>query len=205
MAFNSYSGLKDTIGVWLQRTSSSDDIQVYADDFIDIAEERLARDLRIRANEATLNVTLSGGAASIPSDFIEIKHAYIDGSPAQPLNPVPSDWLLDNYPTRSSDAKPVFLAEDGGSFIFGPYPDKDYVLKGVYYKRPAALSLANETNEWTDNCPDVLLWAALVETAPFLMNDQRIATWEAKYQAAKQRVNLDERKRTRRYARIRVS
>lgn len=205
MAFNSYSGLKDTIGVWLQRTSSSDDIQVYADDFIDIAEERLARDLRIRANEATLNVTLSGGAASIPSDFIEIKHVYIDGSPAQPLNPVPSDWLLDNYPTRSSDAKPVFLAEDGGSFIFGPYPDKDYVLKGVYYKRPAALSLANETNEWTDNCPDVLLWAALVETAPFLMNDQRIATWEAKYQAAKQRVNLDERKRTRRYARIRVS
>lgn len=205
MAFNSYSGLKDTIGVWLQRTSSSDDIQVYADDFIDIAEERLARDLRIRANEATLNVTLSGGAASIPSDFIEIKHVYIDGSPVQPLNPVPSDWLLDNYPTRSSDAKPVFLAEDGGSFIFGPYPDKDYVLKGVYYKRPAALSLANETNEWTDNCPDVLLWAALVETAPFLMNDQRIATWEAKYQAAKQRVNLDERKRTRRYARIRVS
>lgn len=199
MAISTYTGLKTAITDWLART----DITAYLDDFIDLAEERLARDLRIRATEATLNVTLSGGVAETPSDFVQVKHVYIKGNPAQPLEMKEATWILDQFPNRSADSKPRYAAEDAGNFIFGPYPDSStYVLAGTYWKKPAALTTAAPTNAWTDNCPDALLWACLCESAPFIGNDERILIWEEKYERSKERVMRAEKKRTRKGTRI---
>jgi hypothetical protein len=198
MAFNTYSGLKTTLASWLVRS----DLSTELDDFIDLAEERLSRDLRIRATEATLNVTIAGGVAALPSNYVQLKHVHISGDPIQPLEPKESTWIFDQFPTRTSNSKPRYIAEDGANFVFGPYPDSAYVLGGAYWSKPTALSSSNETNEWTDNCPDVLLWACLCETAPFLMNDERILVWEGKYEASKNRITRAEKKRTRKGSRI---
>lgn len=199
MAINSYTGLKTALANWLARS----DLSSYLDDFIDLAEERLSRDLRIRATEATMNVTLAGGVAAIPSDYVQMKHVFIAGSPTSPLEVKESTWLFDQFPTRSSDGKPRFVAEDGANFVFGPHPDSStYVLGGQYWKKPAALTTAAPTNEWTDNCPDVLLWACLCESAPFLKDDQRTLVWEEKYERSKNRVMTAEKKRTRKGSRI---
>ncbi len=198
MAFNTYSDLKTALGNWLSRS----DLTSYLDDFIDLAEERLSRDLRIRKLEATLNVTMAGGVAAIPSDYVQLKHVHISGDPIQPLDPKESTWIFDQFPTRSSDSKPRFIAEDGDNFVFGPYPDSNYVIGGAYWKKPAALSSTNATNEWTDNCPDALLWACLCETAPFVRNDERILIWESKYEQAKNRIMKAEKKRTRKGTRV---
>jgi hypothetical protein len=199
MAFNTYPTLKDEINNFLARS----DLTADADTFIDLAEERLSRDLRIRATEATMNVTLASGVAAIPSDYVQMKHVHIAGSPTQPLEVKESTWIFDQFPTRSSDGKPRYVAEDGSSFVFGPYPDSStYVLGGQYWKKPAALTTAAPTNEWTDNCPDVLLWACLCETAPFLKHDDRTLLWEEKYERSKERVMRAEKKRTRKGSRI---
>jgi len=198
MAFNSYSGLKSTVASWLSRSDLTSEI----DDFVDLGEERLARDLRIRAMETTLNVTFAGGVAALPADYVQLKHAHIAGSPIQPLEPKESTWIFDQFPVRTGDSKPRFIAEDGSNFVFGPYPDSNYVLGGAYFKKPAALDDTTTTNEWTDNCPDALLWACLCESAPFLMNDERIIVWEGKYEQAKNRIMKAEKKRTRKGTRI---
>lgn len=199
MAINTYTDLKTSLANWLARS----DLTSYLDDFIDLAEERLCRDIRLRATEATMNVTLASGVAAIPTDYVQMKHVFIAGSPTQPLEVKESTWIYDQYPTRSSDGKPHFVAEDGANFIFGPYPDSStYVLGGQYWKKPAALTTAAPTNEWTDNCPDVLLWACLCETAPFLKDDQRTLVWEEKYERSKTRVMRSEKKRTRKGSRI---
>jgi hypothetical protein len=201
VAFNTYTGLKSTLASWLARSDLSSDL----DDFIDLAEERLSRDLRIRATEAALNVTIANGVAPLPSDYVQLKHAYISGNPTQPLGTRESTWVFDQFPNRSSDSKPRYIAEDGANFVFGPFPDSStYVLGGVYWKKPVALSTSNETNEWTDNCPDALLWASLSETAPFLMNDERILVWEGKYETCKNRIMRSEKKRTRKGTRIAI-
>lgn len=197
MPFNSYSAVRASLANWLSR----DDLSTSLDDFIALAEERLARELRIRATEVTMNVTLSGGVAAIPSDYAQLKHVYIAGNPVQPLDPKESTWLYKQFPVRSSDSKPRFVAEDGPNFVFGPHPDSNYVLKGVYWKKPAALSSSNTTNEWTSDAPDALFFAALCESAPFLVNDERILVWEGKYAEAKDRINRAEKKRTRKGSR----
>jgi hypothetical protein len=51
----------------------------------------------------------------------------------------------------------------------------------TYYKIPKVLSETNPSNEYLEVCPDLLLYASLVESAPFLMDDARLQTWEALY------------------------
>ena len=198
MGISNYTELKTSMANWLARS----DLTSYLDDFIDLAEERLGRDIRLRATEATMNVTLLAGVAAIPSDYVQMKHVFIAGDPTQPLEVKESTWIHDQFPTRSAGSKPRFLAEDGPNFIFGPFPSAGFVLGGQYWKKPAALTTAAPTNEWTDNCPDVLLWACLCESAPFVKDDQRALVWEEKYDRSKDRVMRAEKKRTRKGSRI---
>lgn len=194
MAFNTYSDLKTSLANWLARS----DLTSYLDDFIGLGEARLARDLRIRGIETSMSITIASGVAAIPSDFLELKYAYVDGSPTYPLEPKDAQWIFRRYPTRSGDYVPQYIAVDGTNFVFGPYPDGAYTVKGEYYKKPTALSSSNETSEWTTYVPDALLYACLVETAPFLGDDQRMAVWEGKYVAIKDAYNQQQKRQARR-------
>jgi hypothetical protein len=124
-----------------------------------------------------------------------MKNARIHGSPGSKLERKDSEWIYANYPTRSADAKPKFFAREGQTLIFGPYPDSTYTVKGSYYKRLTALSVSNTTNWMITDAPDLLLFAALCEAAPYLQDDGRIVIWEKKYAQIKERIqqaDLDE-------------
>lgn len=41
-----------------------------------------------------------------------------------------------------------------------------------------------QTNFITEYAPDLLLYATLLESAPFLKNDERITTWQTMYDRA---------------------
>jgi hypothetical protein len=141
-----------------------------------------------RGFTAALSSAISSGAVAVPSGYIELKHAYIDGTPVQKLQRKDAEWIYQNYPTRSADGKPKFVAREGDNFIFGPYPDSAYTVKGIYYKRLDALSNSNATNWFTANAPDLLLFATLCEAAPYVREDARIQLWEAKYADVKARI-----------------
>jgi hypothetical protein len=102
------------------------------------------------------------------------------------------EWIYANYPTRSADGKPMFLAREVENFIFGPYPDSNYTIKGTYYKRLTALSSTNTNNWLTDTYPDLILFAALCEASPYLGNDARIPIWEKKYAQIKDQIALND-------------
>jgi hypothetical protein len=65
-----------------------------------------------------------------------------------------------------------------------PQPDTAYVLILLYYAKPEALSDTNASNVFMANCPDALLYGALLEAEPYLMNDARLATWTQLYSSA---------------------
>jgi hypothetical protein len=186
--FDSYTqGLAD-VASWLHRDDLTDQIQ----DFIRMGELRIYRDLRIRAMEATLSSAIASGVVAVPSGYVALKYAYIDGTPIRDLQRKDAEWIHYNYQTRAADGCPQFIARDGDNFIFGPYPDSGYTVKGTYYKRLDALSVSNETNWFTTNAPDLLLFAALCEAEPFAMNDQRSALWEEKYASVGARVQRED-------------
>ena len=178
MAFTSYTTLKSTIADYLARS----DLTTQIPDFIRLAEERLRRELRIRPmlKVATANTTANDSTVSLPSDFLAMKDLHIDGNPVRVLQFQNTSNFFRN--SRSSDkGVPTMYTLLGSEFQFAPYPDAAYTLRMVYYYKPEILSDSNASNLFLANCPDLLLYGALAEAEPYLMNDERLATWSALY------------------------
>lgn len=184
MAITTYSTLKSAAADWLDR----DDINDAIETMIGLAEARIYRELRIKAMETALSVSISSGVAAVPSDYQELRFAYLDTTPVQHLQIADPEWLYAAYPTRSADSTPQYIAREGSNFIFGPFPTSGRTLKGIYYASLTALSTSNETNWFTTNAPDLLLYGALAHSALYLGQDARLTAWEAAYQTLKERV-----------------
>ena len=189
MSIANYSELQTAVGNWLNRS----DLSSYIPDFIALGEARIYRELRLRTMETALSSAIASGVVAVPSDYIELKHAYVDGSPTRALLRADPLFIYERYPTRSSSGKPSYIAREGSNFIFGPYPDSAYTIKGIYYARLDALSASNTTNWFTANAPGILLFAALCEAEPFLRNDLRVQLWQAKYEMEKEGIEREER------------
>lgn len=179
-----YSTLVTAVGNWLAR----DDLAAYIPDFIAFGENRIYGKLRIRAMETALNGTVSSGVVSVPSDYIELKHAYINQDPSVILSRTKPESIYTHYPTRSASGLPTLISREGDSFIFGPYPDSNYNVRGIYYARLTALSESNTTNWFTGNASDLLLYAALVEAANFMEDDENFIKYENLFNRAVDRV-----------------
>jgi hypothetical protein len=54
----------------------------------------------------------------------------------------------------------------------------------LYFAAPPYLSSSNASNVFLNVAPDGLLYGALVEAEPYLMNDARINTWGSMYDRA---------------------
>lgn len=176
MSLSSYSDLTTAVASWLHRS----DLNSQVPDFVTLAESRINNDLRHRAMETSTASTIASGVIAVPTNYIELKDAYISStSPYVNLDRKTANWIYDKYPTRSSDNTPKFIAREGSNFIFGPYPDSNYVVTLVYYNRFAALS--SSVNSVFTSYPGLWLYGSLLEAAPYLKNDARIPVWEQKF------------------------
>ena len=187
-AIDTFSEIKTAVGDYLDRS----DINSQIDEFIRFGELRIFRECRLRAFETALSSTIASGVIAVPSAYIEMKYAYVDGSPTSSLQRKDLSYIYEKYPTRSADSKPKFYAREGSNFIFGPYPDSGYTIKGIYYGALTALSTDNETNWIATDAPDLLVYAALLEAEPFLGNDERIPVWEAAYNRTKAHIQAQD-------------
>jgi hypothetical protein len=86
---------------------------------------------------------------------------------------------------------PLYYADyDYQHWIFAPTPNaKDLPFEALYWQLPPLLDDANQTNWLTEYAPNLLLYAALLESAPFLKDDGRINTWQGLYDRALQALN----------------
>jgi hypothetical protein len=135
--------------------------------------------------QSSLSVSFSS-TATVPTDFLSLRIAYLDGKSNRPLAPMSLEQLLHAYP-RTSSGEPKWIARDGANFVFGPVPDGTYTLAGSYYAKPTLLrSFASDAaaHFLIVNAPDLLLYGALLEAQPYIMNDKRIPVWAAAYDLA---------------------
>ena len=181
MSFATYSDLKTSIANYLARS----DLTTQIPDFITFAENRLRRELRIRQMlKSVTTATVSGDSTvELPSDFIEIRDFVALTNPIQPLS-YSSPSALSNDPRASEVGVPKSYTILANDFLLSPPPDGVYTLRMLYYAAPAYLSSSNATNVFLTTAPDALLYAALIEAEPYLMNDARINTWGTMYDRA---------------------
>ncbi len=167
-----YASLQTAVSDYLAR----DDLTSFVPNFIQNAENKLYRSINLRNEETALNVSISSGAAAVPSDFKALKYAYFDRTPVQLLEWTPISELYHDYPNRSDSGVPCLISREGSNFIFGP-ASQDGTLKGIYYAKLDPLR-TTDPNWYTTNAPEVLLYASLLEAQPFILGDERIPVWQ---------------------------
>lgn len=166
-----YDDLKAAVGRWLHRT----DLAVVAEDLITLFQMRANRNLRVRQMETTLSQSVTGQTVSLPADWLE----FI-GQPT--LSGKPQSFVTRDQFKRLDGLVHVF--EQGYFSIFGSSLRLNVdVSAGVtlafdYYAKIPALSDTNPTNWLLEDGADVYLYGSLLEAAPYLNNDARIATWQ---------------------------
>ena len=133
----------------------------------------------------TVTSSTTGGTSvvGLPSDFLSMRDFYIDQNPRQSISYLsPSAFTRDARAAESG--LPVFYTQKGSELELAPIPDTNYTLVLLYYAKPEALSDSVPSNEFMAVCPDALLYGALLEAEPYLMNDARLPVWSQLYQNA---------------------
>jgi hypothetical protein len=181
MSFTSYADLQTSIAGYLARS----DLTAQIPDFIRLSELRLRRDLRIRQmlKSVTTATVAADSTVELPSDFLEVRDLFIVGNPVQPLTYYSPSAFNRNARTWEI-GKPRDYTVLANDFQLAPVPDTVYTVQMLYFAAPTFLSNANTSNVFLANTPDALLYGALLEAEPYLMNDARLNTWGSMFDRA---------------------
>jgi|TARA_R100000388_G_scaffold56524_1_gene41793 hypothetical protein len=188
MALDTFDNLKSTISTYLNRS----DLTANLADFIRLTEARLNRELRVRemVNTDTSITTVSGTQNyALPSGYLEATTVIFQSDPYCTLRFLSNSDFYNKYNSSQSRGKPTFFTIVGTDILLGVAPDTATTLQINYYKTLTALSDSNATNTILTNYPELYLYGALAESAPFIMQDERINTWGNLYKEALKNAN----------------
>jgi hypothetical protein len=181
MALTTYTELKTSIGDWLNRA----DLTSVIPDFISLAEAQVERTLRTRQMIVRANASFDAQYGAVPSDFLETKSLKLTSTnPETPLSFLSIDALDNEASKFTASGKPKFFGVVGGQFRIVPTPDATYTTELTYYAKLTKLSSSVATNWLLTANPDIYLYGALLQAAPYLQDDARIQTWATLYERA---------------------
>jgi hypothetical protein len=191
-----FTTLKEDIRRYLERgfTLASDAI-VYEQipRLINLAERRIARELKVEGLINVVTSTMSPGLAVYPKPDrwrTTVSFNYGITNQYQQLFPRSYEYVRTYWPNRDETGVPLFYADyDYNNWIVSPTPDQAYPFEVLVYQLLPLLDDTNQTNWLTEYAPQVLLYASLLEATPFLKNDERIAVWQSMYDRSAQALN----------------
>ncbi|MGB9116824.1 phage adaptor protein [Bradyrhizobium sp.] len=151
--------------------------------FIQLAEAKFNRQLFVRQMEqrstALIDTTSSEPEfISLPSDFQSMRRVRLSGVTGKPCLEFKSGTQMDEYRFGISDvaAKPRYFTVFGDEIELAPTPDQNYTVEMIY--RTNIPSLGTNADNWLlALAPDLYLYGALLESAPYIKEDGRIQTW----------------------------
>ena len=188
MALATFTDLKTSISSWLYDRA---DLTAVIPDFITLSEARFNRELRTSNMVARATADVSDGFFVVPTDWLETISLINTGSnPSVVMEPV-SVQRLNELRTLSLTGSPRYYAMVDGAFQIYPAPSADISLALTYYKKVPALSTSNPTNWLLTKSPDLYLYGALLQAAPYLDEDGRIAVWAAAAQQTIENINME--------------
>lgn len=174
-----YTTLQADLAEYLDRSDLTSRIQ----EFIELAEKRIMFDLKFRGTEVTLTpftITSGTDTYALPADFRAMVVLLREDRTVIPIRTMS---FVDKYDAELtiSSGPPAFAAIYNDNLKVTPTPDQNYDLTMRYFEEVEALGASNATNYFTDNTPNLLLYASLLEAAPYLHNDDRVPLWQAYY------------------------
>lgn len=200
-----FDSLKTDVQRYLERGSSSaTDPIVYEQipKLINLAERRIARDLKIQGFQTVVTTTMQTSVCVMPKpdrwrETISINIGTgVTNDVRKTLFTRSYEYCRTYWPDQTVLGEPVFYADyDYRHFLFAGTPDQDYPIEIVYYELPPLLDDEFQQNWLTNYAPNALLYGTLLEATPFLKNDERIPVWQQFYQMAVESLNTEDMKK----------
>ena len=188
MALNTFTALKASVADFLNR----DDLTAVIPDFISLAEAQINRDVRHWKMEARSSgqQSVADEYMQIPADWVETIRLHLTGTGTTVVNLVSRDSMADKRAGQEDTAgTPIMYTHADGQFQLYPTPSSDTDFELLYIQKLDALSGSNADNWLLLDSPDVYLYGALIHSAPYLAEDERVAIWAQMYSAAVARLN----------------
>jgi hypothetical protein len=156
-------------------------------DFVTLGEATLFRRLKVRNEHRSATIELDVGSESYPVPAgLEAVLALSLTSPARRVEYVTPDSF---DALRLSAGPPRFYTIMGSQFLFAPIPDQTYEAKLRTRERLCPLNAQTRTNWLLCQHPDAYLYATLMESAPYLRDDERLPMWAARLDQIIQEIN----------------
>lgn len=173
-----YATLQDAIAAWLKRADLTSQIPT----FIQFAEARFNRELRVAQMLVPVTGTVSAlGQIDLPSDCRKVQSVRVAiGSSYMELPPLPPSYLQDTTPATALASGYVHIGDDTLQLI-GGNGTPAYAVN--YWQKVPSLSATAATNWLLEREPSLYLYAALIESAPYLQDDERILVWAGQYKS----------------------
>lgn len=186
----SYSTLQSAGADWLNRS----DLTSVIPSFIALAEAEMQRTLRARQMITRADATIDTQYTSLPGDFLQAKRLSLETDPLTLVAFVSMEQLDAERARYPANGKPRFFSIVGSTLEVVPTPDTGYAGELTYYARIPALSNSNTSNWVLSNYPDLYLYGMLLQSAPYLRDDERLSTWQALYSRAVESLNIDDQR-----------
>lgn len=158
--------------------------------FIQLAESKFNRQLFVRQMEQRSTALVDTGSIepefiSLPADFQSMRRVRLSSVAGKPCLEFRSGTQMDEYRFSTSDvaARPRYFTVFGGEIELAPTPDAAYTIEMVYRQNIPSLG-SNGTNWLLALAPDLYLYGALLESAPYIKEDARIQTWGLGFSSA---------------------
>lgn len=154
-------------------------------------ESRLYRDVRSTTQDVSFAIAVNAdGTAPLPNDCIELRNVYFPGKPSLTYAPDEAIQTLVQLGGTSGPARRYTL--EGDNIVFFPAQTSGTVY-GRYYKRLPDIKTA--LNDFFNRHPDLFMYAALAESAPYIGEQSRAPEWKERYLTLASSVNESERRR----------
>lgn len=200
-----FNGLRDDVRNYLERGASlATDPIVYEQipKLINLAERRIARDLKIQGFQNVVTTTMQTGVCVMakPDRWRETVSINIGTGVTNDYRKTlftrSYEYCRTYWPDQSEVGEPEFYADyDYRHWLFAATPDENYPVEIVYYELPPLLDAAQQQNWLTDYAPNALLYGTLLEATPFLKNDERIPIWQNFYDMSISSLNTEDMKK----------
>lgn len=190
MALDNYDNLQKEIIDWSHRK----DLGVKIPDFIQITENLMysndVQPLMIRAMEFVSTALTSGQYLALPDDFEKARSVrlVVDGNGEIEFQSPEQMYK------RSGTGRPLFYTVVGNEFQFDITPDSEYTIEVQYFRKAAALSNANQTNEVLTDHPSIYLYGSLAQLFAYAQDEQQQAKYFSLFIAAIRGANKADKK-----------
>jgi hypothetical protein len=178
-----YDSLVENIQSYLNRTDTATLEKIPL--FIMLAEQIIASQIKFLGNLTVNTSTMTANVGIIDKPARWHKTVSMNVTVAGERQPVllrKYEYMREYWPDGTQTGVPAYYGDyDYTHWLVVPTPASAYSFEVLYYERIQPLDSTNQTNWFTTYAPQALLYGSLLQSMPFLKNDERMPMWQSNY------------------------